>query len=283
MGKIKYNFSTVVMLSTLLILIGTFFFAGCGKEEDEPLNENILNSNELEEYIIAGADFQKSLAIFTSELNKIDFSKLDFSYDTEGNKVRHLPAGSVSFRIEEKLHAFFEKRDALGKKFPHFSSFREEIGKKYFQDCIQSSVNLKSKLMELGYKPSSPLLKNGSEQYDVMENWVFLQSYLYSWLNSPGYQEVVLIFYADGTVYVYHSPNAYYDPKTNTYYTSAPPMTQSSNGNYYYTSGGSSTPVVGIAHTHKYSSNPSPGDGAVPGIPNSIYYNWGLHCYANCN
>ena len=64
------------MLSTLLMLMGAFFFAGCEKFEDEPLDEAILFSSELEEFIIAGADLQNSLDIFTSELNKVRFSNL---------------------------------------------------------------------------------------------------------------------------------------------------------------------------------------------------------------
>lgn len=39
------------------------------------IDEVILNSTEIEEYIVAGIDLKHSLAIFKSELNQIYFSK----------------------------------------------------------------------------------------------------------------------------------------------------------------------------------------------------------------
>ena len=85
----RITFFSLTLALASVVSLG-IFTQSCSKDE-EPLDESILNSSELEEYIISGADFKQSLAIFTAGLNKIDFSTLEVTYDEEGRKVVHLP------------------------------------------------------------------------------------------------------------------------------------------------------------------------------------------------
>jgi hypothetical protein len=151
---------------TLSVLLSAVFFIGCSQEEDELLYEAILNSAELEEYVIAGADFQQSLAVFTAGLNKIDFSTLEVTYEPGWVKVVHLPVSSVG--IEEKIKNLNEKKKVLLKKFPQFASSLEN-SKEYFRQSIENSVNVRSELLKLGFNSSNPLLKSGSE--GSFSNW----------------------------------------------------------------------------------------------------------------
>ena len=68
-------------LFATLCTVGIVSFPGCQKQdydysEKDDLDPALLNSPELEEYIIAGADFQQTLNIFKDEINKIIFVKL---------------------------------------------------------------------------------------------------------------------------------------------------------------------------------------------------------------
>jgi len=284
----KKIFSKNVLLSSFcFLIIGVFVFFGCEKEEDQPLDEDIINSPELEEYIIAGADFQQSLAAFTAGLSKIDFSTLEITYDAEGRKIVHLPSAVVgSIRIEEKVYSFNEKKEALQKKYPQFASFREDVGKKYFKHSIQNSVNVKGAFLRLGIITSRTLLKNGNvESWYGDEDLVFLHSYLYNWINSSSYVELWIIYYADGTFSIYQHPQATASWSSITWQVDI-------YGNYYFPQGGSSSHVVSVGHTHQYSSNPTQpyydqygnyksGDYYhVPsGVDRFIYYNWGYYYY----
>lgn len=99
-------------LFATLCTVGIVSFPGCQKQdydysEKDDLDPALLNSPELEEYIIAGADFQQTLNIFKDEISKIDFSKLEFVEETPGKKIMRLP---ISVHIEEKSRIFKEKR-----------------------------------------------------------------------------------------------------------------------------------------------------------------------------
>ena len=154
-----------ILSAVAVIAIFAGVLTGCQREqENEPLDEAILNSSELEEYIVAGADLERSMSIFASELNKIDFSTLKVTYEPGWIKVVHLPISSNgSISIDEKVRIFNEKKETFRKKFPHFVSFKEDVGIKYFQQCIQNSVKVQGEFLKLGISTSKPLLKNGSE------------------------------------------------------------------------------------------------------------------------
>lgn len=259
----------------MFIFACCFVFQGCEKEENKLLDKVLLNSSELEEYIIAGADLQHSLAIFKSKLNKIDFSKLEITYDAEGRKVVHLSPGLVgNFRIEEKVQIFNEKKEAMQKKFPQFVSLREAEAKDYFQKSVENSVNVISEFLKLGINISTPKLKSGDEWWYGYENEVYMNSYLYNWIQDPDYVELWIIYYEDGTFGTHQSSTATSTSTSIQYY--------ESNGQMYFPQGGSSSPVTSIGHTHQYSSNPSSTDYNVS-FPSSvttfIYYDWGFYYY----
>ena len=261
----------------MFIVTCCFVFNGCEKDDIElkPLDKVILNSSELEEYIIAGADLQHSLAVFKSRLNKIDFSKLEVTYDAEGRKVVHLSPNLVgNFRIEEKVQMFNDKKEAIQKKFPQFVSFREAEAKKYFQKSIENSVNVMGEFLKLGINISGPKLKSGNESWYGDENLVYMNSYLYNWINSANYVELYIIYYADGTFGTYQNPGATSSWTSITYTVS--------NGQMYFPEGGSSSAVTSIGHTHRYSLNPS-GTDYNSNFPSSvtqfIYYDWGMYYY----
>lgn len=196
----KSILSTSVLLSTFLILMSTLFLIGCNEDDlDEGLDETILNSSELEEYIIAGADLLKSLTAFENSLNKVDSSMLKVFFDAEGRRVVQYPNFVKNTRIEEKVQTFNETKMDLLKKFPRFASFKEKNGRKYLDQTIKNSVNVKGKLLKLGIDFSRPLLKGG-----VYEDWGFneceLQAFLLGeTLNNPDYKEIYIIKYTDGT------------------------------------------------------------------------------------
>ena len=86
---IKHKFfSTTVLLSVFSILMGALLLIGYEHEEDELSDEAILHSLELKEYIVAGADLLKSLAVFECSLNKVDSSMLKVTFNEDGKKVQ---------------------------------------------------------------------------------------------------------------------------------------------------------------------------------------------------
>lgn len=95
--------------------------------------------------------------------------------------------------------------------------------------------------------------------------------YLYNWVLSPDYVEVVIYFFTDGTHLVILD-------SMNTPNSSVIMMTENS-GNYYY----QGKQISKLAHTHSYSDNPSESDIAFknqyPGIEHSIYYNGAFYYY----
>lgn len=266
------------MITICLMIITCFFvFQGCEKDEYElidELDEVMLNSSELEEYIISGADLQQSLAIFISKLSKIDFSKLEVTYDAEGKKVLHLsPVLVGNIRIEEKVQIFNDKKQALQKRFPQFVSFREAEVDKYFQKSIENSVNVKGAFLKMGINFSIPRLKSGNETWGGYEDEYSMKVFLHDWSDNPEYVELLIIYYGDGTIATYQHPQA---TANNTYFTG-----YEMNGQTYFPQGGSSSPVVSVGHTHQNSSTPSGKDleYRIPNVSEFIYYNWGMYYY----
>jgi hypothetical protein len=103
------------ILKTTIIVIVCFvscFITGCQKEENFYDQQQYLleNSLELEEYIIAGVDFQHALNTFNTEIKNINFSQLNTSKDTKGNLIVYIP---TSVSIEEKSNILNEKKKSF--------------------------------------------------------------------------------------------------------------------------------------------------------------------------
>ena len=73
-----------------------------GNNEESLFSSEIINSNEFKEFIIAGANVKKSLEIFKEELSKINFYNLETVYDSNGNKITHLPPSIQELNLEKK-------------------------------------------------------------------------------------------------------------------------------------------------------------------------------------
>ena len=105
------------------------------------------------------------------------------------------------------------------------------------------------------------------------------------WLLNPNYVEIAIYFYANGSFAIHKHPEATANKTSFT-------VQIGSDGNWYYTTTGNTSMVTGIAHTHRYSSNPTqPGydkDGVwqlndmfvTPStVTRYIYYNGSFHSY----
>ena len=187
------------------------------------------------------------MAGYTEKLTKIDLSKLEVTQDAEGRKIMRLPEDVAPSSIKEDIRNFDEKKVALLKKFPQFDSFREDMREKYFQECIQNSVNVKSKFLELGINTSRPKLKNGAEcntQYYDSYNYFF--GHLYNTTHA----EVVFIGFTDGTYAIYECTDFAYNYSYYTGFGRHP-----STGALYYLDNGKAVSWMG--HSHMYNSTPT--------------------------
>ncbi|MDR0603174.1 MAG: hypothetical protein LBG80_02580 [Bacteroidales bacterium] len=200
-GHKNLSFRFLLVTALISITMGGFFIA-CNSEdisEDTVTDMEIVNSVELEEYIIAASDFKQSLAVFEKELSKIDFSNLEISYSTDGKEIMRFPSSVASIGIEDKLQIFNEKKETLLEKYPQCISFSSEISRKYFQQCIKSSLNVNKKLLEFGINVSRPLLKDGTVETWYGEDWYFFISFLSVWMSSANYVELFIIAHIDGS------------------------------------------------------------------------------------
>jgi hypothetical protein len=277
----KFRFCNT--LCVIAMIIAGCFVTGCSHDDElsGSIDNDIVTSIELEEYIIAASDFKQSLTVFEQEISKVDFSKLEVSYDKEGRKITRLPASIASVRIEEKLQIFNEKKGALIEKYPEFVSFSTETSSKYFQQCIKSSSNVNNKLLEFGINFSRPVLKSGTvENYS---SYYSLLPILSSWVGNSNYVELAIVAYENGSYSTWLDSR---NTTTHSYIT----LTKR-NGNYYYEGGGNSYypvswnnyPVSWIGHTHRDSSNPSGTDiatrNAYPDMSFKIYYSGNFYSY----
>ena len=264
-------------LFATLCTVGIVSFPGCQKQdydysEKDDLDPALLNSPELEEYIIAGADFQQTLNIFKDEINKIDFSKPEFIKNIKEGKEIYL---SISVNIREKVQRFNDKKKLLFAKHPQFASLTENARNNYFRVCLRNSLNVNKKLLELGININHPLTKGGvSENYGSMDD---VLKYLANWMEKSNYVEIVVIKYADGTIATYVD-----DRNTATEF-HLPLETKNNDGKRYFPAGGSNSPVTYIAHTHKSGSEPQGKDESTirAGITSAIYYDGAFHEFGN--
>jgi hypothetical protein len=260
MSLVIFTFSIIVSLG--IIMQGY----SMDTEEEILLDASILESQELEDYILVGADFKQSLTVFAEGLNKIDISKLEVTYEKGWKKVIHLPVSSVSsFGINEKVRTFNDKKEALLRKYPQMASFSVKTSVKYYQQTIQNSVKVKGEFLKKGINASRPLLKSGTEAYYNGD----LMSFLADWQNDPNYVEIRIYLHDDGTWSTFwHTNNTegdsafLYDIEDNKLYTRR---------------GYSSSPVVQMGYTNKNSE-----DKTKPKFyPNEIDYTINQFVYYN--
>lgn len=290
----KNSRAIVLTLAFISIIPSAIFIQSCSYDkektiEDELVDSEIINSTELEQYIIAGADLQQSLANISSTLNKIDFSTLEVDYNVDGwKKVVHIPRDLINpnEEIEEKVQILNEKKEALLKKFPQFSSLKRDVGEKYFRQCVESSINVSDEFLRLGINTSRPLLKSGPNEANgsyIHQDQCYLYQFLGSWVTTtnPDYQELWIMKFQDGTYATYQHPDA--RPTSNGYTVGGwPPRQIDQHGQWYYSVDGTPKRIVEIGHTHIDHSYPTPGPDhfdTPPGVQRFIYYNYNMYYY----
>ncbi|MDR2423392.1 MAG: hypothetical protein LBD59_01540 [Prevotellaceae bacterium] len=263
------------VLTGVMILCGIVAVQSCNTEDqliDEYPDENVITSVELEEFIVAGLDFQKSLNIFQNEIKNIDFSKLETSLDTEENMIVNIP---TSVCIEEKAEILNEKKQALLERYPQFVSLTLTAKHNYLQQCVKKSLHLNNKLIEMNIRINKPRIKSYTIENYGSVNDVLV--YLASYMNSANYVEIFIIVFEDGSVKTYSDSR---NTSNNCY---SPGFTYS-NGKWYLAGHIlNHSPVAWVAHTHRYSTTPSDKDknfkNQHSGLIVKIYYSGNFYQY----
>ena len=257
MHKNSFNRISVATIFAIIAVVASVM-VGCQKEEDD--NNNIINSVEMEEFIIAAFHYQHALNLFNREIKKIDFFTLNTSQDPEGNTIVNIP---TSVSIEEKAKILNDKKKLLFDKWPKIVSLSSLTRSGYIQQTMQNSSKVNKKMLEWGILINQPRLKGFTFESFTCDN---VSSYLDSQLASSGYVEVVIILFADGTAMTY------IDDKNDANTANYPTIVKMSNGNWYF-SLHSDSPISSIGHTHQYSDDPSTADQLTrfDGLPEFIY------------
>jgi hypothetical protein len=263
----------ILELATVLagmISVG-IFMQSCSSENENLLSvENeIVNSVELEDFIMADIEFQQAFSIFKKEIESIDLSKIKRTKTAEGKTVLYIPA---SICIEEKTSELNEKKRSLLAKFSQLSSSPIDIKRKYFEQSITNSVRISKKIIESGMNIHQPRLKGGA--YESFSNSYDYCNYLSSYVAGSNYVEAVIIVFTDGTAIVYIDTQ---NTSAISYYPAG--FLGYSNGNWYCSA--NSSPIAFIAHTHRYSGDPSIDDYDTdyPGLMQAVYYSGDFHYY----
>lgn len=242
----------------------------CQKEKypDDAIDAQIAKSVEMENYIVAGYELQTALVEFQKELNKVDFSKLEFVPGKDGKLVMRVPIPHQNFI--EKLKALNMNRSALQSRFPELAGFALERKNSIIESCIAYSITVATKLLDMGINVMLPATKRLPESFeDSME-------FLGGWTAGSHYVEAVIVVYRDGSSCIYIDPS-------NTYKSSTYPPLKHANGTdlFYYPEGGSNSPILFIGHTHLSDGEASPKDRetAIDGLREAVYYNDNFYPY----
>ena len=259
-------FLSFVCVSSIL------FSQSCQKqnyEEEKGLDQALLTSPELAEYIVAGADYHHALDIFMVEIGKIKFEELEFEEQPNGMRIAHLP---LSVCIEEKIQNLNEKKRELFAKYPQFALLSEQEKNCYFRMCIKNSEYVNGRLLELDIDVNRPMTKGASDERIISTGAVDnVLEFFGNWADN-NYNEIVVLSFSDGT-------SMYYYTSDNTNNSCFTPEMKCENNKYYY----GNKQVTAIIHSQPNSSTPSSADldARLPGISYSIYYGGALHDYTN--
>jgi hypothetical protein len=197
MRKKLFNSGLTALVICLISMV--LFFVGCQSEreifDDDPA---IVTSTELEDYIIAATDLQQSLKTFRNELDKINFANLETVIEN-GRKVIYLPASIRSLKLEEKILSMNQKKILLLNKYPEIASLGLENFSEKIDDCIKQSMRVNDFLLEKNINFHQPLTRAVVGEYSF-DSINAVAGYLYNWMLSPDYVEVVILTFTDGTL-----------------------------------------------------------------------------------
>jgi hypothetical protein len=235
------------LLVATALLFALVLSTGCQNEIQ--INGNVAESKELEEFILAGLDFQESMVEFNKELNEIDIRTIRPVLDSKGRMVLELP---TSISIEDKAKRLNTSKKVLLDKFPELTRVDSRVRRDYINKRVNSSERIMRARIESDNIFELPRLRSGHVESYTNEADVF--AFIDSFMLSPDYVEVVFIAYEDGTVDTYITEN-------NTAYESYTPTIYTKNDGKYYTSFHLGSPILYIAHSHiSGSTAPAPTD-----------------------
>ncbi len=254
----------------IVVLTACLILWACQKEKyPNDIDARIAASPEMEAYIVAGYELQAARNEIQQELNKIDFSKLEFVREADGRLVMHLPTDQA-FSFETKLKKLNVTKGVLQSRFPELSAFSLLRSEKIITSCIENSVTVSSTLLNLGFDISLPTKRPGGPE-GFEDGMLFLEN----WVRNPNYVEAMMVVYRDGSSAIYVDPR---NTSTQSHIT-----LERTNGLYYYREGGSDSPILFLAHTHQSGPRPSAEDliemKKYPGLIGAVYYDGTLTAY----
>jgi hypothetical protein len=266
--KMRVFSLSIVLMS---VLLGGVFMQSCSNEDDENYSDNnsIINSEELEEYIIADIEFQQAFNIFKKEIESIDLSKVKSVQNAKGVTVLYIP---TSICIENKANLLNSKKKSLMVKFPQLNSFSPEVKQKYFRQSVANSSRISKKILESGININQPRLKGGNSEFFTGDNYC---DYLAAQVASSNYVEVIVLIFANG------ASMAYIDDGATANGSSITLSQNTTTGYWYYSPYSTSNRVVTFIHTHTDSGNASDADrnNKLPGLNYQIYYSGYMYNY----
>ena len=243
-------------------LIAINLFQSCQKQnlfEEEQLDPALLNSRELAEYIIAGAQCQQAIKVFTSELCKLDSSKTEYYINQTGAKITRI---QTSIKIDDIIQNLNDKKKILITKYPFFLSMSKDKKNLYIRKCIECSDYVNSELLKLGINLYQPLTKNSDDEVVITTNEVEnVIEFLEDWTKNEN-EEIIVLIFSDG------SAMSYFTSK-NTETSCWTPETQCMNNQSYY----NGKQIVQMIHTQPSSLEPSSDDleNKLAGVQHFIY------------
>jgi hypothetical protein len=234
---------------------------GCNNSEFSENGTSIEESNEMEEYIIAGLEFYDAAKSFENSIAKVDMSSFETKLDSHGNMLIIIPFAED---LEKATKSINEKKQALIKKFPKIKKMKCSERLNHLNNCIQNSIPVGLTISRLKIN-DTPITRTEDTYSSEQDAFVYLEQCL----ASSDYVEVILVVFDDGTVMTHVDG-------THTAHKSNIPLNK--NGSEWYTSLYNSSPIDFLAHTHK-SSEPSSTDIEVaeshPGLELYIYTSGG--------
>lgn len=263
--KAGFLYLGIVLVS--VISLG-FFMQSCENKVkthlpvEAEIEEEVVNSPELEEFIVADIELQQAFNTLTQEIKNINFLEIKEIQNAEGEIVLDV---SISIYIENNVRVFNEKKEALIEKFPQLTS-SSELRQKCFQQALENSPTINKKILESGINAYQPRLKGGRTEFFSRENYT---GYLANQVARSNYVEVIVLVFENGKSIAYIDDKATADRSSITLY-------RYGSTNYWY-SAYSSSRVVKIIHTHTSGIQPSQHDKnekkKYPGLKHYIFYN----------
>lgn len=182
----------------------------------------------------------------------------------------HLPP-IQRLNFETALTDLNDTKSALQKKFPQLISYTQEITTAIVESCIENSVTVSTKLLNMGVNIYSVKTKGGLPEPGDGG----LMDSLGGWMQKPNYVESWFVKYRDDSFELYvhpsNTPNAAYTP-----------VLDKTNDTFYWPGGGNpNTPIDFVGHTHRIDTIPSDSDriNKIPGLRETIYFQGSFYNY----